>query len=57
MMFLDLYTRRVFIREIFPEIDLVQGQQAVINTLDLTYYPSERGPYNFDPISSKWSST
>ncbi|MBT8244985.1 MAG: cell surface protein SprA [Winogradskyella sp.] len=48
----DLYTRRVFIREIFPEIDLIQGQQAVINTLDLVYYPTERGPYNFDPSAS-----
>ncbi len=43
----DLYTRRVFIDEIFPQIDIVQGQQAVINTLDLAYYPAERGPYNF----------
>jgi len=47
----DLYTRRVFIDEIFPEIDLVQGQSTVINTLDLTYYPTERGPYNFRPNS------
>ncbi|WP_431157410.1 cell surface protein SprA [Winogradskyella poriferorum] len=45
----DLYTRRVFIDEIFPEVDIVQGQTSVINTLDLAYYPSERGPYNFDP--------
>lgn len=45
----NLYTRRVFIEEIFPEVDIVQGQTAVINTLDLTYYPDERGPYNFDP--------
>ncbi|MCA0130972.1 cell surface protein SprA [Winogradskyella sp. D23] len=45
----DLYTRRVFIDEIFPEVDIVQGQTSVINTLDLSYYPSERGPYNFDP--------
>ncbi|WP_439152338.1 cell surface protein SprA [Winogradskyella sp.] len=44
----DLYTRRVFIEEIFPEIDIVQGQTSVINTLDLAYYPTERGPYNFD---------
>ena len=29
----DLYTRRVFIDEIFPEIDIVQGQSTVINTL------------------------
>lgn len=48
----DLYTRRVFIRETFPQIDLVQGQLAVINTLDLVYYPTERGPYNFDPTAA-----
>ncbi len=45
----DLYTRRVFIDEVFPEIDIAQGQSTVINTLDLVYYPTERGPYNFDP--------
>ncbi|MBT8260878.1 MAG: cell surface protein SprA, partial [Bacteroidia bacterium] len=48
----DLYTRRVFIDEIFPEVDIVQGQTSVINTLDLAYYPSERGPYNFDPLAA-----
>lgn len=42
----DLYTRRIFIDEIFPQVDLVQGQTTVINSLDLVYYPSERGPYN-----------
>ncbi|MBC3846127.1 cell surface protein SprA [Winogradskyella echinorum] len=45
----NLYTRRVFIEEIFPQVDVVQGQTSVINTLDLSYYPTERGPYNFDP--------
>ncbi|NNK39248.1 MAG: cell surface protein SprA, partial [Winogradskyella sp.] len=45
----NLYTRRVFIEEIFPQVDIVQGNTSVINTLDLAYYPSERGPYNFDP--------
>lgn len=48
----NLYTRRVFIDEIFPEVDVVQGQTAVINTLDLAYYPDERGPYNFDPAAA-----
>ncbi|MCC1483005.1 T9SS outer membrane translocon Sov/SprA [Winogradskyella immobilis] len=48
----DLYTRRVFISEIFPEVDIVQGQTSVINTLDLAYYPTERGPYNFDPSAA-----
>lgn len=45
----SLYTSRVFINELFPERDLVQGQNSVLNTLDLVYYPGERGPYNFDP--------
>jgi cell surface protein SprA len=48
----NLYTRRVFIDEIFPNIDVVQGQSTVINTLDLAYYPTERGPYNFDPSAA-----
>ena len=45
----DLYSRRFFIDEIFPEIDLVQGQSTVINSLDLNYYPNLRGPYNMHP--------
>nr|WP_246296715.1 cell surface protein SprA [Winogradskyella vidalii] len=47
----DLYTRRVFIDEIFRQ-DIAQGQTSVINTLDLAYYPRERGPYNFDPAAA-----
>jgi cell surface protein SprA len=43
----NLYTSRVFINELFPEQDIAQGQTAVLNTLDLTYYPEARGPYNF----------
>ncbi|SFZ90773.1 cell surface protein SprA [Flaviramulus basaltis] len=44
-----LYTSRVFINELFPDRDLVQGQNSVLFTLDLAYYPTERGPYNFEP--------
>jgi cell surface protein SprA len=47
----DLYTSRVFINELFPDRELVQGQNSVLNTLDLSYYPTERGPYNFDPTT------
>ena len=43
------YTRRIFIDEIFPQIDIVQGQISVINSLDLNYYPDVRGPYNMNP--------
>ncbi|WP_203256400.1 T9SS outer membrane translocon Sov/SprA [Hyunsoonleella ulvae] len=45
----SLYTSRVFINELFPEQDLVQGQNSILFTLDLAYYPEERGPYNFNP--------
>ena len=46
-----LYTSRVFVEELFPEQDIAQGQTTVLNTLDLAYYPEERGPYNFKPGS------
>ncbi|MDA0677946.1 MAG: cell surface protein SprA, partial [Bacteroidetes bacterium] len=38
--------RRIFIREVYPETDVVQGQSAVQSTLDIAYYPEEPGPYN-----------
>ncbi|WP_394747326.1 T9SS outer membrane translocon Sov/SprA [Spongiimicrobium salis] len=39
-------TRRIFIDEIFPQIDIAQGQTTVQNTLDIAYYPNQKGPYN-----------
>ena len=42
-------TRRIFINEIFPEQDLVQGTTTIQNTLDLAYYPQEKGAYNNAP--------
>ena len=39
-------TRRIFSQELYPLTDIAQGQTQVISTLDLNYYPSERGPYN-----------
>lgn len=46
------FTRRIFRNEIFPDQDLVQGQTQALFTLDLAYNPSERGPYNFNPIAA-----
>ena len=48
----SLYTSRVFINELFPDRDIVQGQNSVLFTLDLAYYPQERGPYNYDPAAA-----
>ncbi len=42
-------TRRVYSSELFPNLDVALGQSTVVNTLDLTYYPNERGPYNYNP--------
>ncbi len=41
-------TRRIFSNELFPNTDIAIGQSQVINTLDLSYYPNERGPYNYN---------
>ena len=38
--------RRIFVDEIFPEIDLYQGESRTQNTFDITIYPNEKGPYN-----------
>ena len=39
-------TRRIYIDEIFPQQDIAQGQTLVQTTLDLAYYPNQKGPYN-----------
>ncbi|NJY64145.1 cell surface protein SprA [Salinimicrobium sp. CDJ15-81-2] len=45
-------SRRVFLDEIFPNVDVVQGQSQVLYTLDLAYYPNIRGPYNYNPAAA-----
>ena len=45
-------TRRVFIDEIYPNTDIVQGQAQVIYTLDMAYYPGQRGQFNYNPTAS-----
>lgn len=42
-------TRRIFSEELFPTKDIAYGESRVINTLDLTFFPAERGPYNYNP--------
>ncbi|SDQ26471.1 T9SS outer membrane translocon Sov/SprA [Flagellimonas zhangzhouensis] len=54
-------TRRVFIDEVFTETDIAQGQTQVQSTLDIVYYPNNKGPYNANPSfenetpDSKWA--
>lgn len=45
----DHRQRQVDIKEVFPNTSLQQGTTVRnIAMFDLAYYPSERGPYNFD---------
>lgn len=44
-------SRRAFIREIFPNTDIMQGQTQALFPLNLTYSPAERGPYNYNPAT------
>jgi cell surface protein SprA len=42
------YIREVNTREIFPGRELSYGESSTVQTLNLSYYPTERGPYNLD---------
>ena len=45
------YVREVTVRELYPNRDLSSytGSTSTLSILNLAYYPSERGPYNFNP--------
>ncbi len=44
------YVREVYVKELYPNRDQssYNGATATLPILNLAYYPSERGPYNFD---------
>ena len=52
----DHSVREVFQSEIFPNRQNPIGQPTNIPTLDLAFYPNERGPYNFDTYPTALSS-
>ncbi len=45
-------TRRIYSSELYPATVIASGQSQVVNTLDLTFFPKERGPYNFNPATA-----
>lgn len=42
------YVREVSVHEMFPNKELSYGESTTIQTLNLSFYPEERGPYNLD---------
>jgi cell surface protein SprA len=51
------YSREVLQTEVFPFKSVANGTTQNISTLDLAFYPSERGQYNFDDGSGVGSGT
>ncbi|WP_300300112.1 cell surface protein SprA [uncultured Muribaculum sp.] len=45
------YVREVTSTEIFPDRQLAYGESNLIQTLNLSFYPTERGPYNLDAVN------
>lgn len=56
--FSNNFMRQVLETELFPSKTPANGQPVVLPVLDLAFYPSERGPYNydFDPALGGYSS-
>ena len=50
------YVREVSEREIFPQAEFANLTQTTLSTFNLSYFPSERGPYNFDVLATPYSS-
>ena len=49
----DHRMRQILEQEIFPNRDYQPGTPRNIPTLDLTYWPDERGPYNYIPAEGE----
>lgn len=44
----DPYSKTILRKDIFPNQYIEPGQINTLRPFDVTYYPDERGPYNFD---------
>ena len=47
----NYYVREIYVNELYPNRNqsTYNGATATLSALNLTYYPNERGPYNFNP--------
>ncbi|MFN3020994.1 cell surface protein SprA [Chryseobacterium sp. TY3] len=43
-------SRRVMMSELYNERDFVAGEQTMLTTFDVSFYPTQRGPYNVNPL-------
>ena len=53
-------SRRVEMKELFDQRDIMAGTQSYLSTFDMTFYPQLRGPYNINPNQNdteNWGAT
>ncbi len=53
-------SRRVELKELFDQRDVMAGTQSYLSTFDMTFYPQTRGPYNIHPNindTENWGAT
>ena len=43
------YLREVYQRELYPNKESTYEESSTLSLMNISYYPSERGPYNLDP--------
>lgn len=49
------FVREIYENEIFPNKESTTGFNTTLTVLNLAYYPSEKGPYNFDTDGGAYS--
>jgi cell surface protein SprA len=50
------YTKIYEVKDLFPARSISNNQISQLRTMDLSYYPEEKGPYNFEtPIATPYS--
>ena len=49
------FVREIYENEIFPNRESVTGFNTTITVLNLSYYPEEKGPYNYDAEPTVYS--
>lgn len=49
------FTREVLETELFPKKELPTGQPPTLPVLNLAFYPSEKGPYNYETAPTSFS--
>ena len=43
------YLREVYERELYPNKESTYGESSTLSMMNISFYPSERGPYNLNP--------